>query len=245
MRYIQKQPTPPAPLADFLKNQIPVGTNLDYEKGFTRKPQLRAALVAEQLGLCGYTGVAIDTRLAVHETNGMVFKAHIEHMKPQAICRKELIDQGKTPGDDLGEDMEYRNMIAALLVEAKRGSQCNNNKELFGAVCNNGDFLIPVLPTQPDCGRHFRFLIDGQIEWTDSDGETTVEILRLNHRTLEGLRNVAIKTIIFPEDSEDENFTLTKADIYTLANEPAPQNGQLPEFAFVIQSVARSILGLP
>ncbi len=53
------------------------------------KAEIKEALVAEQRGLCAYTGVRIDSSLS-----------HIEHLLPQAHCHR---------GE---EDVAYRNMVA-------------------------------------------------------------------------------------------------------------------------------------
>ena len=135
MRYIAKHATPPPALTEFLDVQLPIGVNLDYDQGFTRKRELRGALVEEQFGLCGYTGAPVDDRIAklTTATGGIgacrlpVFIPHTEHLKPRRICREELISQGKRPGHDLGEDMDYHNMIAALLVNGTK-------QEKFGAA---------------------------------------------------------------------------------------------------------------
>ena len=105
MRYIRKPATPPPAIAAFLAVQIPIGVNLDYEHGFTRKPELRQELVEEQYGLCGYTGAPVDERVsklgnhafAMKPGHRVVFSAHIEHLKPQSICQRELESQGKRP----------------------------------------------------------------------------------------------------------------------------------------------------
>src|SRR4051794_7336113 len=107
MRYIEKPAEPPASIREWLEAQLPVGLNLDY-RSFNDKPRLRAELIAEQFGLCAYTGTPIDDRLVGFQDNNLVFQAHIEHLKAQSVCRAELEAQGKHSGRDLGEDMDHR-----------------------------------------------------------------------------------------------------------------------------------------
>ena len=61
MRWIDKSGPPPRALEEYLEIQCPTGVNLDYD-AFTRKPQLRRELTAQQFGLCALTGAPIDAR---------------------------------------------------------------------------------------------------------------------------------------------------------------------------------------
>src|SRR5437879_712258 len=106
MRWIDKSGPPPTALEEFLNIQRPVGLNLDYDS-FTRKPQLRRELIAQQMGLCALTGVAIDDRLGQVALDGYVtsdsgarlrIKAHNAHLKPQSVCKREMISRGEEPG---------------------------------------------------------------------------------------------------------------------------------------------------
>jgi len=107
---------------------------------------------------------------------GVRFLAHIEHLKPQSVCRLELIARGLRPSFDLGEDMDYRNMVAAILVQGARVEQ-------FGAAAR-GDRQIPIWPTHRNCETKFRFHRDGSVDGIDVDGVATVAELKLNHETL-------------------------------------------------------------
>ena len=51
---------------------------------------IRDSLVAEQRGLCAYTGRRID-----------IGSCHIEHLRPQVHCGR-------------GEDVDYRNLVAGV-----------------------------------------------------------------------------------------------------------------------------------
>ena len=128
MRHIEKAVAPPAAIRDWRVEQEPVGLNLDY-LCFNDKPALRRELIAEQFGLCAYTGAAIDDRMVGYEENNYVFQAHIEHVKPRGLCKAELEARGGVYGHELCEDMDHRNLVAAL--EVKRNPPAR--AEIFGA----------------------------------------------------------------------------------------------------------------
>lgn len=142
MRYIEKSDEPPASIRAWRVVQEPTGVNLDYNS-FTRKPELRAELIAEQFGLCAYTGAPLDDRLGGYEQadEDLAYQPHIERIKPRSICRAELEARGGIYGCEICEDMDHRNLVAAL--EVKR--QPPAKSELFGAAAH-GDERLPVTP---------------------------------------------------------------------------------------------------
>lgn len=87
MRFLEKANGPPESIRRFLEAQLPVGVNLDYATGFTRKPELLQELIAQQLGLCAYTGMPVDPeRLDRYNTaetraRNIEYRAHNEHIK--------------------------------------------------------------------------------------------------------------------------------------------------------------------
>jgi len=90
MREISPQPEPMA------FTQWRAGSQNDINYGYDLIPgelkgQIKEALIAEQRGLCAYTGIRIDSSLS-----------HIEHLLPQAHWR-----QGE-------EDVAYGNMVACF-----------------------------------------------------------------------------------------------------------------------------------
>jgi hypothetical protein len=229
MRAIRKQ-QPPRALADYLRHQMEVGVNLDYDS-FTRKRELREELIAEQFGLCAFTGAAIDQRLTPSPPEESVkISVHNAHLKPRSICRQELLAKGGEPGRVLGEDMDYHNILAALMVEGARD-------ELFGGAAQ-ADQLLPVKPTEPDCESRFNFYDNGAVEGGDADARHTVSILNLNHRTLRGWRQNAIEAFIDPsliENAADLDAIIAAMD--------APRAGRLPEYCFAIKQVAQRLRG--
>ncbi|MGP0063615.1 MAG: hypothetical protein ACLQGP_08475 [Isosphaeraceae bacterium] len=231
MRYIVKSADPPASIREWLDAQLPVGLNLDYAS-FNDKPQLRRELIAEQYGLCAYTGTPIDDRLGGYHDANLVFQAHIEHVKPRSVCKAELTARGGIPGRDLCEDMDHRNLVAAL--EVRRNPPAR--PEIFGAAAH-GDEVLPVTPLQPGCEERFQFDENGGIHGLDEPAGKTIDLLKLDHATLIGWRRGAIAGF-FPPDLE-----LTRAEIEGLVERLAQAtDGRLPEFSFCIHSYARSLL---
>ncbi|EMN5784125.1 hypothetical protein [Pseudomonas aeruginosa] len=118
MRAVEKRQSPEC-LRGFIDGQLaiePEPVNVTY-KNFREKAKLLNELTLEQYGLCGYTGAPVDgdriSKLA-SASGDVVFKNHIEHLKCQDLCKQELIDSGGVVGRDLGDDLNYFNMIAAL-----------------------------------------------------------------------------------------------------------------------------------
>lgn len=233
MRRITKG-APPECLQAFIDGQLaiePEPVNVTYED-FRAKAELLAILTSEQFGLCGYTGAPVDERISnLKSPSGKsTFKNHVEHLKCQATCRTTLTESGGVYGRDLADDLNYFNMIAAVEV---RGVE----SEHFGAVKKKFHFL-PVLPTQENCGERFKFReVDGCIEGVDEDGVKSIDVLQLDHETLNGWRKSAIEIWLAPE------VVQTRQDFEEVIRAvEMPVEGRLPEFSFVIRAVAKEYL---
>lgn len=233
MRRIVKNQMPEC-LETFIEGQLsiePEPVNVNYAC-FPRKSDLLAILTAEQFGLCGYTGVPVDERISnlTSPSGQATFRNHIEHLKCQATCRRELTDSGREFGRDLCDDLNYLNMIAAVEV---RGAE----SEHFGAV-KKKNLALPVLPTQEKCDEYFKFReVDGGIEGLNDDAEQSIGVLDLDHDTLKGWRKSAIDVWLDPQVIQ------TREDFEEVAQAmEEPLEGKLPEYAFVIGSIAREYL---
>ncbi len=233
MRRIVKDHTPEC-LQTFIDGQLaidPEPINVTY-RCFPQKVELLAILTAEQFGLCGYTGVAVDERISAlkNDSEQVTFRNHIEHLKSQAACRRELIERGGEYGRDLCDDLSYVNMIAAIEV---RGAE----REHFGAVKKKA-LSLPVLPTQDACREYFKFREgDGGIEGVNDAAKQSIMVLKLNHDTLNGWRKAAINAWLDPD------VVQTREDFEKVVQAMEdPANGKLPEFAFVIGSIAKKYL---
>lgn len=193
-------------------------------------------LTAEQGGLCAYTGSAIDVRLGgspAHEGH-LKFRAHNEHLKPQSDCRRALLDDGRTPGVDLGADLDHRNIVAALLVEGGGGKV--RQSDLFGAS-HRADRPLPVIPTDTDCADRFFYALDGGIgpaKDRDPEAQETISALNLGNGTLAGFRNQAIG--VYLEAIQTPSDVARVVGMLT-----SPTGDQLPEYCFAIQQVVQRL----
>lgn len=233
MRRIEKI-NAPACLQAFIDEQLaiqPQPVNLTY-RDFPRKSQLREALTREQYGLCGYTGTPVDERIAQYQPINPVasFSSHIEHLKCQHTCRAEVVDTGEEYGRVVADDLNYHNMIAALEV---RGAEV----EHFGAVAKAAQAL-PILPTQEDCEERFVFREgDGGVDGIDDAAIEGITVLSLNHETLKRWRLAALSAWLDPDVVQTRNDFIKVIQAVT-----TPTAERLPEFAFVIQSVAKGYI---
>lgn len=243
MRWISKINEPVA-IRDYLAAQAAVGHGLDYDTfrntanplGVGRGRQLREELTAEQHGLCAYTGAGIDARLGklADPANELKFSSHNEHLKPQSVCRAELIAAGKTPGVDVGEDMAHTNIVAALLVSGDKKVSADH---LFGAS-HRGNDPVPIWPTNPTCEARFNYTESVEIHATDAadvDACETIRVLNLKHETLRGWRAEAINAFVEGIESRAD-----AERIITVTT--TPQHGWLPEYCFAIRQVVERMI---
>lgn len=206
---------------------------------FGRTPELKRELIAEQFGLCAYTGTGIDAeglkRRRPKEQNpprfDHWFTAHIEHLKPQSECRHELEQADRVYGRDRGEDTDYRNMVAAMLVSGTPEQQ-------FGAAVR-GDRPLAVFPTSPDCDSAFFFFEDGAVIGATGPGTAAVSTLLLDHGSLRDWRMEAIDFYL-PLREKTHSDELRKL----IVEMNTPVNGRLPDFCYVISSLAHQYLGM-
>lgn len=235
MRKIKKDPTEPFCLTEFIQAQLSIDpvVNLTYDDfGNPNRRSFREHLTNEQYGICGYTGVPVDERLCNFSPSkpDVRYTNHIEHLKCQATCKEEVIASGEEYGHVLGDDLNYHNMIAALEI---RGSK----QEHFGAVLKKNKHL-PIWPTHVNCDEKFTFQEDdGLCVGLTSEAIDSEKILKLNHDTLKGWRKSAIDAWLDPT-------VITTCEDYALivAKTETPEAGKLPEFAYVINAIARTYL---
>jgi len=250
MRYIAKPAEEPVAIREYVAAQTPVGHGLDYKtfsqtaspRGGSRGGELCQELVAQQFGLCAYTGAGIDERLGrlSDPSQRLKFKAHNEHLKPQSVCKQEVEALGHVYGAVVGEEMDHRNIVAALMVEGAGGGIKVDKSELFGAA-HRGNDSVPVVPTNPTCENRFTYHPeDGSISATahgDTDADESIRVLNLNNGTLSGWRLHAIDT--FTE------VILSRADAeLVIQRTTVPQDGRLPEYCFAIRQAAQLLLDL-
>lgn len=244
MRWIDKSGPEPSSIRDYLANQKPLGHGLDYKTfsttacptGGSRGKQLCNELTAEQFGLCAYTGCGVDERTGqMSDPNKQLkFSPHNEHIKAQSTCKDELRAAGKIPGVDIGDDMAYANIVAALLV---CGSGKSQKEDLFGAAHREND-PVPLPPTDSSCESRFIYSeATGKVSFHEGDGDAdaTINVLHLNHQSLKDWRKQAITTFLeVAQNRSDLALIIQKTTV--------PEKGKLPEYCFAIRQVAERLL---
>lgn len=161
---------------------------LRASEGIVRK--LHAQLIAEQGGICAYTGRRIT--LACLEDR-LLATFHIEHLLPQAFCTAEH-------GHEY-EDTDYQNMVACW-PEPNPKSAPPFGAHKKGSWPSPQEQTMFVSPLEPSCQQRFRFRRTGQIEPTrelDEPARITIDKLGLNHPTLVALRKQAILGALAPK----------------------------------------------
>jgi hypothetical protein len=241
MRYLAK---PPGSAAEACINGFVTAQNtgraegiswqelgLDYGS-FTRTGQLCALLIEEQKGLCAYTGVGLNNLGNWRpKSNDYWFKPHIEHLKSQHQCRAELVVRGGVVGKDLGEDLAYANLVAAIEV-------AGTASEHFGAAYRKNKPL-PIIPTQPACSTAFMYVETGDVFGTSFDARNTIENLKLDHETLKEWRSSAVQALL-PLGANTPRAEL-EALVAKLVDEIRPA---LEDFSFVVAQIAQAYLDM-
>lgn len=141
-----------------------------------QKELILTAMIADQGGLCAYTMRRIGNN-----------SSHVEHIKPQSRCRK----------DQYGSDLVYTNLVACFPRDGMK-AQYRYGAQLKGNWWYNHGAAF-VSPLQPTCEQVFRFKLNGEIEAINNRTEaiTTINVLRLDHRSLTEDRKRVIEEFIY------------------------------------------------
>ncbi|PIB64249.1 MULTISPECIES: retron system putative HNH endonuclease [unclassified Pseudomonas] len=148
-----------------------------------QKRELHDSLLLEQGGFCCYCGRDIDTG-----------SSHIEHFRPQEHF-EELA-------------LEYQNLHASCIRETKPGSplHCGHLKG------NWFDNAAHISPMEDGCEQRFRYLLNGQIQATDTKDSPAVkmiDVLALDIAYLNNRRQNALEHVFDPDflsQASDEDF---------------------------------------
>ena len=175
MKYIQKTGCPHS-YAEWCTEVAGTSKSDWREVPSAQKEQILVAMIADQGGLCAYTMRRIDNN-----------SSHVEHIKPQSRCRKELA----------GSDLDYTNLVACFPRHDVKG-QPRYGARLKGKWWDN-DGAEFVSPLAPACEQVFRFKVDGEIDAIDNrtEAKTTIAVLRLDHGSLTEDRKRVIEEIIY------------------------------------------------
>ncbi|MHB1558246.1 MAG: retron system putative HNH endonuclease [Isosphaeraceae bacterium] len=205
MRWISPRPEPLAYTHWRAASQNDINYDYDLIPG-DLKAEIKDALIAEQRGLCAYTGISIDAA-----------RSHIEHLLPQAHCQRGQ------------EDVDYHNMVACFPGR-------NHGYVPFGAVEKGNwpspaEICLFVSPRSPGCESRFRFNLRGKVSTAEDDeaARETIRRLGLDHKRLEELRRAAI-------DATLDGLDLRLARRRLSGLEQAEQaGGRLEPFCFALK----------
>ena len=219
MRHIQKKNEPQS-LTEWRaahRNDLNFGYLL-IEASLRR--EIRQALVAEQGGLCAYTGRRIDEA-----------SCHIEHPKPQTHCTN-------------GEDASFSNMLACMPAPNAPGLPYGAHKK--GAWPDATEEALFVSPLRPGCEERFSFTLNGEIrasDSTDAAAKKTIDQLGLNHALMQQFRKSAIDATLGMRGRGHASLDLHSARARLNSLRAAEQNrSPLEPFCFVLkQALQRHI----
>jgi len=173
----------PASFIQFKQENEKAGIKIHYDihLGKDEREPIKKALLKEQGYICAYTlkRIYLDT-------------CHIEHLKPEELCRKHMAD-----GVETVSDLDYGNMVACFPIKAPKGI---SKEKYFGAIKKDdkweNDGNDYVLPLQANCEDNFKYNKSGEVQGTTNKGRTTVSLLALDHPILIEERKKAIESFI-------------------------------------------------
>lgn len=213
MRWIRKAPQP-RQLTRW-RSRFRRTTDFNYDQ-LRRFPDVinavEQSLLKEQGWLCAYTGRRIDNE-----------RSHIEHVKAQHYC-------------GLGEDVDYRNMVACYPgvnlgctygARAKADWPAPDQRQMF------------VSPLTEGCDSRFHYSYSGKISEASSDDDAareTIARLNLNEGELKEMRRGAIRGKLQPRG----NWLSVKQAQRVLDRLEAQSSGALDQFHFVLVHALRN-----
>jgi uncharacterized protein (TIGR02646 family) len=184
------------------------------------RDEIRTALVAEQRGLCAYTGRRIENSTC-----------HIEHLRPQCHCGP-------------GEDVDYRNLVAGVPApNTPRLPYGAHKKDSWPPI---PDEYLFVSPLSGGCGTRFSYNLKGEVlpaRAGDGAASETIDRLGLNDPALVQLRKAAIDATLQIRGQGPASIDVGNARrrLRALA-QVEEQAGPLEPFSFVlVQALERQI----
>ncbi len=212
---------PPREFLEWLKENEGLDCSYAALQGKEAHKVLKNHLLREQGFLCAYTGVSISQE-----------ESHIEHIKPQKVCKKI-----PNPGKSYLEDVEYRNIVACF---PKDGADKSHG---YGAPIKENwwNEELFISPCQEDCERRFIYKWGGKVspaQENDTAANTTIDILGLNAKSLQDRRKGAIKGF-FGFSTKLKTKMLSKPEakaLLAIIGKP-DSTGKLPEFCFVFEQL--------
>lgn len=199
MRKINKGP-PDAGLTKWRTDNTATPQNLFYGLANFPQGQVLNALLKEQGYVCAYTLKRISGELA-----------HVEHLKPQTLCKSEDGIRETLGQPLLREDVAWNNMVACFPEPNPVA------RPEYGAVKKDKwwhaeDFVSPL---QANCEGRFLFTADGEISPTvpaDIAALTTIRKIGLDNKKLSELRKKAYLVAGIHRRSERPIISVAKVE---------------------------------
>lgn len=178
MRQIKKG-QPPDKLKEWRIDNANIPQNLFYGLAEFPRDEVLNALLDEQGYLCAYTLKRLCSK-----------SSHVEHLKPQTICKKEDNNRESNGQARQRDDIAWGNMVACFPETTPPAPPS------YGAVKKDKwwsqvDFVSPLIQ---DCEERFKFSSDGKISPTDEADQPaliTIQKIGLDDKKLCELRETA------------------------------------------------------
>ncbi len=170
---------PAEKLTQWKRDNAQTPQNLYYGLAEFPHEEVLKALLKEQGNICAYTLKRICP-----------VSAHIEHLKPQTICKAEDKQRETDKSQVLREDIAWNNMVACF-PEPNPPAPPD-----YGAVQKDKwwDEETFISPLNEDCEQRFQFTQDGKIapaKVEDNSATTTINKIGLDNSKLIELRHSA------------------------------------------------------
>lgn len=227
MRWIQKGNECEA-LTQWRIANAAVPQNLEYGAGGFPNEEVVAALLMEQGYLCAYTLKLIDEA-----------SAHIEHVKPQTLCRKEDDAREAAQQERKRFDVAWGNMVACFPSPgAPRPEYGAVKKDDWWPTDGLDGFVSPLVE---GCEARFRFELSGEIKVEDREdaaGKNTIEKIGLNDARLQELRRRAFIEMGLHPKSERPLSSPAKVNRLLAAWRHRDANQRFKEFCVPLRQIA-------
>lgn len=187
-------------LTEWFEANADLPQNLSYGAAEFPFNKVLKGLLVEQGFICAYTLLRINEN-----------SAHVEHLKPQTLCRKEDQERKKAHQRQLREDIAWTNMVACTPEPNSKV------KPPYGATkkddwWDNSNFLSPLNET---CEGRFAFKADGKIlpnSATDVAAVETIKNIGLDNDKLSELRKTAFLSAGIHRRSEKAITSVAKVE---------------------------------
>lgn len=227
MKKIKKGPVPTSLIQWKAQNAV-VPQNLFYGKGQFPHGDILEKLLNDQGHICAYTLKRID-----------INSAHIEHLKPQTLCKNEDEVREIAGHPRHREDVAWSNLVACF------PEPNHSAPPTYGAVKKDSwwhpvDFISPL---KNSCEGRFDFDPEGDIAPrmpADISAVTTIENIGLDDGKLCELRKTSYMSAGIHRRSLKPIMSLTQVE-HLIAKWSArnAQTGAFPEFCVPLVQVAK------